>query len=105
MHTVCIALAVGVFAAGPTAESERTAVMAPVHQFVNSFNKGDTKTAAAACARAVPLVGRKLVDETTRSRERENRSRRPARCSWSFSRKLRPVGGSLDGRGRRTRRP
>jgi len=50
MFKSLIALAVAVLAAGSTAASEKTDVMAPVQQFVDAFNKGDTKTAAAACA-------------------------------------------------------
>ena len=30
--------------------------MVPVHQFVDAFNKGDTKTAAAACAEQTSII-------------------------------------------------
>lgn len=50
MHKVLVALAVAVLAQGPTAASAQTDVMVSVHQFVDAFNKGDAKAAAAACA-------------------------------------------------------
>jgi ketosteroid isomerase-like protein len=50
MSRIVIALALAAFAAGPTAEAQTTDVMATVNQFVDSFNKGDAATAAAACA-------------------------------------------------------
>lgn len=56
MHKILFALAVAVLAAGPTAASEQTDVMVPVHQFVDGFNKGDTKTAAAACADQTSII-------------------------------------------------
>jgi ketosteroid isomerase-like protein len=36
--------------------SEKTDVMATVHQFVDGFNKGDTKTALAACAPQAAII-------------------------------------------------
>ncbi len=56
MHKIFIALAVAILAAGPTAADEKTDVMVPVHQFVDGFNKGDTKTAAAACADQTSII-------------------------------------------------
>ncbi len=56
MNRTFIALAVAVFAAGPTAASEKTDVMVAVHQFVDGFNKGDTKTALAACADQTSII-------------------------------------------------
>jgi hypothetical protein len=50
MYRLLIALAVAGFAAGQTPESAKGPVLAAVHQFVDGFNKGDTKTALAACA-------------------------------------------------------
>jgi opacity protein-like surface antigen len=50
MRKIWIALAMAVLLAGLAAASEKTDVMAPVHQFVDGFNKGDTKSALAACA-------------------------------------------------------
>jgi hypothetical protein len=50
MQMILFVFAAGVLAAGPTVVSDQADVMAPVHQFVDSFNKGDAKTAVAACA-------------------------------------------------------
>jgi ketosteroid isomerase-like protein len=55
MRRVVIAFAV-VMAAGPAAASEATDVVAPVHQFVDALNKGDTKTALATCAAEASIV-------------------------------------------------
>lgn len=41
--------------AGPASASD-TAVIATVHQFVDSFNKGDVKTALATCATPASIV-------------------------------------------------
>ena len=56
MYKMFVALAVAVLAAGPTAASGQTDVMVPVHQFVDGFNQGDTKTAAAACADQTSII-------------------------------------------------
>ncbi|MGQ0620554.1 MAG: hypothetical protein ACT4QA_11650 [Panacagrimonas sp.] len=57
MNKLLIALAVAVLAAGPAAASdEQTAAMATLHQFVDSFNKGDLKMAIAACADQTSIV-------------------------------------------------
>ncbi len=45
-----------VFAAGSAAASEQIAVMATVHQFVDGFNKGDVKSALAACASPASII-------------------------------------------------
>ena len=45
-----------VFAAGPSAASDQTAVVATVHQFIDGFNKGDEKGALAACASPVSII-------------------------------------------------
>jgi hypothetical protein len=53
MHRMLIALSLALLAAFSTAQtsgSEQTAVLAPINQFVDGFNKGDTKMAVAACA-------------------------------------------------------
>jgi ketosteroid isomerase-like protein len=53
MYKLLMALSAAAFAQflmAQTPGSERTAVLAPVHQFIDGFNKGDTKTALAACA-------------------------------------------------------
>ena len=49
MRKLIIAFAV-VLAAASAVASEETDVMAPVHQFIDAVNKGDSKTALAACA-------------------------------------------------------
>jgi hypothetical protein len=45
-----------VFASGSAAASEQTDVMASVHQFIDGFNKGDAKTALAACASPTSII-------------------------------------------------
>ena len=49
MRALLLALAF-VFSTGFALASESTDVMATVHQFVNSFNSGDVKSALATCA-------------------------------------------------------
>src|ERR1700680_17007 len=44
------------FAAGAAARSEQKAVMASVHQFIDGLNKGDAKTALAACASPASII-------------------------------------------------
>jgi ketosteroid isomerase-like protein len=56
MHTILVALVVAVSAAGQAGGSQETAVMSTVNQFVNAFNKGDTKAAAAACADQTSII-------------------------------------------------
>ena len=56
MLKILIVLAVAVMATGQTAPSEKTNVMATVHQFVASFNKGDTKRVTAACADQTSII-------------------------------------------------
>ncbi len=54
-----LALAAAIAAAstaGPARASQESAVMATVHQFVDGFNKGDMKSAAAACASPASIV-------------------------------------------------
>jgi len=53
MHRMVVVLSLTIFAAfsmAQTTGSAQTAVLAPINQFVDGFNKGDTKTAVAACA-------------------------------------------------------
>lgn len=50
MYKTLIALSVAVLAAGPVAASDKTDVMAVIHQWVDGFNKGDTKESLATCA-------------------------------------------------------
>jgi hypothetical protein len=56
MHKLFVALAVAILAAGPAAATEKTDVMVPVHQFIDGFNKGDIKTALAACAEQTSII-------------------------------------------------
>src|SRR6266487_6390866 len=50
MHKMLVALFLVAFSHAQTPGSARTAVLASVHQFVDGFNKGDTKTMLATCA-------------------------------------------------------
>ena len=56
MQKILIVLAVVVLAAAATVASDKTDVMTVVRQFVDSFNKGDMKTAAAACAEQTSII-------------------------------------------------
>jgi hypothetical protein len=53
---VVATLAVGQTGMGQTALSEKKEVMAIVHQFVDGFNKGDTKAATSACADQASII-------------------------------------------------
>ena len=54
--TLSIALQIAAAAQQESATPEKTAAMAPVHQFVDGFNKGDTKSALAACADQTNII-------------------------------------------------
>ena len=56
MNKILITLVMAVLAAGPSFASEATDVMATVHQFVDGFNKGDIKSALAACADQTAII-------------------------------------------------
>jgi len=56
MNKFFIALASLALASGPTLASEKSDVMVPVHQFIDGFNKGDVKTALAACADQTSII-------------------------------------------------
>ena len=56
MPRVLVVLAAAVLAAAPNAMAQQKDVMAPVHQFVDGFNKGDTKSALAACADQTSII-------------------------------------------------
>ena len=56
MRKTLFALAVAALVAGPVAANERTDVMVPVRQFIDGFNKGDVKTAVAACAEQTSII-------------------------------------------------
>ena len=55
MRKLIVALAVAL-AAGPAAASEKTDMMATLHQFMDGLNKGDVKTALAACASPASII-------------------------------------------------
>jgi len=60
MHKLFAAFAVALLmvplTAVDVAASDKTDVMAPVHQFVDGFNNGDSKTALAACASPASII-------------------------------------------------
>ncbi len=57
MNRFLLAVALTVLAAGPAfAADARTEVMATVNQFLNGFNKGDTKAAIAACTDEMSIL-------------------------------------------------
>ena len=53
---VALLLAGGTLASRPTFAAEDTDVLVPVHQFLDGFNKGDAKSALAACASPAYIV-------------------------------------------------
>jgi len=53
---IVFALVAAIFLTLPTVATEKTDVMATVHQFVDSFNKGDAKAATAACAEQTSIL-------------------------------------------------
>lgn len=56
MRKLAFVLAAGLLAAGPAIASEKSDVMVVIHQFVDGFNKGDAKTALAACAEQTSII-------------------------------------------------
>jgi hypothetical protein len=64
MNRMFATLALAALAAAPVAVSSQTTaasaqttdVLAPVHQFVDGFNKGDTKSALAACGDQTSII-------------------------------------------------
>ena len=50
MRRVLVAFFLVAFSHAQTSGSAQTAVLGSVHQFIDAFNKGDTKTLVAACA-------------------------------------------------------
>ena len=66
MRNIAIALALTVLVVGPVAASENTDVMVPVHQFIDGFNKGDTKSVVAACAETFPLFQPQSIRRDTK---------------------------------------
>jgi hypothetical protein len=53
---ISLALAAGVFASLAAAATDKMDVMVTVHQFVDSFNKGDVKTAITSCATQTSII-------------------------------------------------
>lgn len=56
MYKMIILLGLAVVAMTPAFASEETAVMATVNQFVDGFNKGDLKSASAACTDQMSII-------------------------------------------------
>jgi len=56
MRTSFIALTASVLVAGPAAATDKTDVMSVVHQWVDSFNKGDMKSMGATCADQTSII-------------------------------------------------
>jgi ketosteroid isomerase-like protein len=56
MREIIIAIAIAIAATTPAFASEADNVMATVNQFVDGFNKGDLKSAAAACADQMAII-------------------------------------------------
>jgi ketosteroid isomerase-like protein len=49
MHKLLVALGACLLIAAPVAATDKTDVMAVIHQWVNDFNKGDMKSMVTAC--------------------------------------------------------
>ena len=60
MRNVALALALALslpgMAGAQAIASEKTEAMVPVHQFIDGFNKGDMKSAVAACADQASVI-------------------------------------------------
>jgi len=56
MRKLVVVIGVAMLASVLAAASEQSEVMAPVHQFVDGFNKGDAKTALATCAGQASII-------------------------------------------------
>ena len=56
MYNAVIAIGLTAFLQSQPASPDKIAVMSVVHQFTDAFNKGDTKTAAAACADQTSII-------------------------------------------------
>jgi ketosteroid isomerase-like protein len=56
MTRIIVACAIALLSTGTAGASEKTDVMAVIHQMVDGFNKGDMKSAAAACADQAVVV-------------------------------------------------
>jgi ketosteroid isomerase-like protein len=56
MRKLLLTLAVSALLAGPAAATDKTDVMAVIHQWVDGFNKGDMKAMAATCADQASII-------------------------------------------------
>jgi hypothetical protein len=56
MDKILVLLALAGLASGQPSDAAKGAVLATVHQFVDGFNQGDTKTALAACADQTSII-------------------------------------------------
>ncbi len=56
MHKIFLVLMMPVLATGPTTAPDKSDVMAAVRQFVDGFNKGDTKKTVAACTDQTSII-------------------------------------------------
>jgi len=56
MLRLLMVLAVGVLVPRQTPSPDKTAVMVPIRQFVDAFNKGEVKKALAACADQTDII-------------------------------------------------
>ena len=56
MRKLSLVLAVSILTAAPLAADDKKDVMVPVHQFIDGFNKGDVKSAVAACADEASII-------------------------------------------------
>jgi len=56
MTRIIIACSIAFLSAGTAAASEKTDVMAVVHQMVDGFNKGDVRSSVAACTDQAVIV-------------------------------------------------
>jgi hypothetical protein len=56
MRTISIALVIAALAATPAFAADKEDVIVPVRQFIDGFNKGDVKSALAACAEQTSII-------------------------------------------------
>ena len=56
MKRIAAALALAFLVALPASSTDKTDVVATIHQFVDGFNKGDTKSALATCAQEATII-------------------------------------------------
>ncbi len=56
IHTLFLALAVTGLVAAPSGAAEKDDAVKAVHQFIDGFNKGDVKSALAACAEQTSII-------------------------------------------------